>query len=186
MVAMTSSNAAQVQQLPIFLINLTASVRRRAYMRSQLDSLGLRYRLIHETPGRRGALGEIVDAALNGDGGARASNEYVDVDAIRRHAGWLTPGSIDATLSHNNAYKAMIDEDIPYALVLEDDACLSPEVAILARDFEPYAHIARGNLLMLFALTHGRVALARDSRVGSGGLAFYARAAHSNPPGEAS
>lgn len=56
-----------------------------------------------------------------------------DTEALRKHPTWLTRGAIGCALSHLNIYKKMIQEDIPFALILEDDM-------ILPSDFK--AHLA--------------------------------------------
>ena len=38
-----------------------------------------------------------------------------------------TPGQIGCTLSHNAVYRRMIDENLPAALIFEDDVLLSPD-----------------------------------------------------------
>lgn len=50
-----------------------------------------------------------------------------DAEALRKHPTWLTRGAIGCALSHLDIYKKMIQEEIPIALILEDDMVLPPD-----------------------------------------------------------
>ena len=161
-------------QLPIYVINLRRSTARREHIRSQLDSLNLDYELVHEPPGERAELLRIVDAAKRGAPGPDDS-ALCDADAIRRHPQWLIPGAIGCTLSHNRIYRTILAEDTPNALILEDDVQLSPEVATIVRDIEPFQGIARNSMLLLVGIGQAasKVPFARASRVSANGLTAY-------------
>jgi GR25 family glycosyltransferase involved in LPS biosynthesis len=65
----------------------------------------------------------------------------------------LSPGSIGCALSHQAIYRTMVDEDIPLALVIEDDAILAPNLADLLADPAPFLRDDR--VTMLFYSHHG-------------------------------
>ncbi|MDY6084885.1 MAG: glycosyltransferase family 25 protein, partial [Dialister sp.] len=43
----------------------------------------------------------------------------------------LKPGEIGCALSHLQLYQYMIDEDIPYLMIVEDDVVFTPELVTL-------------------------------------------------------
>lgn len=104
--------------LRIFVINLARHAQRRAFMKMQLDALGLPY--------------EIFDAI---DGVALSPDflkENHDAERARQlNRRDLSQGEIGCALSHLAIYKKMMAEDIPLALIFEDDALIGsqfPEV----------------------------------------------------------
>ena len=106
---------------PIFVISLARAKERREKMRARLDSLGAAY--------------EIVDAV---DGAALTPADYesrLRQDIMRRK--WsreLLPAEIGCYLSHYNLWRRIAAEEIPRALVLEDDADLTGDFAAVVAD----------------------------------------------------
>lgn len=97
-------------QVPIFYINLESRPDRRAFMERQLAELGLSAeRIVAVTP-----------AQLPPDRHARYSNP-------RRYR-WMTPTELACSSSHGLALRAAIDNGSSHALILEDDAVLSPDL----------------------------------------------------------
>jgi hypothetical protein len=88
-----------------FVINLPHSVERRRHMEAQVANLD------HE----------FVDAV---DG------RFLSTEGRPK---WLRPTILGCTLSHRAVYQRVIDEDLPYALVLEDDMVLPPDIHELAQ-----------------------------------------------------
>ena len=172
--SLDTASATGSQQLPIFVVNLRASTARREHIGAQLDRLGLGYELVHEPPGERAELTRIVAAAHQR---TLSSEEAAIVDgkAIRAYPQWLIPGAIGATLSHNAIHRRIADEQIPYALILEDDVVLSPRVAAIARDLEPFEEIAKDSVLLLIGIGQGRgrMMFSRESAVSADGLTAY-------------
>jgi len=72
----------------------------------------------------------------------------------RSAADRLSRGSVGCALSHQQIYQAIIDEDLPLALVIEDDAVLAPNLAELLADPAPFLFDDR--VTMLFYAHHGR------------------------------
>lgn len=95
---------------PIFVINLPRDSARRAKMAARLDGLNRAYRF--------------VDAV---DGRALDPQTY-DQRLRRRYFGReLTPGEVGCLLSHKRVCEIICREEIPFAIVLEDDAVLADE-----------------------------------------------------------
>ena len=96
--------------MKVFIINLKRSVARR----KSIEKECVRYKLDYE----------FIDAV---DGRLLSPTE------IKRHTRDLNyacrPGEIGCALSHIKAYRLMCDRGINTALILEDDAKLTPEIA---------------------------------------------------------
>jgi glycosyl transferase family 25 len=108
---------------PIYVINLPRDAERRAAIRARLDLMALQYR--------------IVDAV---DGKSLAPDAY-DQRLRRRYFGRaLTPGEIGCLLSHRRVCALMLAEQCPEAIVLEDDAVLSPDFVEVIKALQRCAH----------------------------------------------
>lgn len=59
----------------------------------------------------------------------------------------MSPGEIGCALSHQAIYRKLIDEDIPYALIFEDDAVISPDILKVLPEIEK--HIQPNQLITL-------------------------------------
>jgi len=94
--------------MKIFIINLASSTARRANIAAQCDAAGLDYEFI---------------SAVNGH--ALTEAEIVQHTRAINYA--FKPGEIGCALSHLPVYRKMQDEKIEQALILEDDALLTPE-----------------------------------------------------------
>lgn len=107
-----SMNSNQ-QSIPVFVVSLARAQQRREEIRSHLDALGIEYRLMDAVDGREMS---------------EADRAKVVAPGVSIHA-----GAIGCYLSHLNIYTAMLAEGLPLALVLEDDARLSPRAVGLLR-----------------------------------------------------
>lgn len=56
---------------------------------------------------------------------------HVDRQKAAREYGPLSRGEIGTALSHIFLYRAMVEKNMPYAIILEDDVCLSDDFAAL-------------------------------------------------------
>ncbi|CAJ0807401.1 glycosyltransferase family 25 protein [Ralstonia flaminis] len=101
-------------RVPTFFINLEHDVGRRKALEDQLDTLGLPHTRF---PG-------VYGKALPAEALARHYNHTRAVAESRE----LTVGEVGCALSHLGVYRAMLEQDLPYALILEDDAKLGPDV----------------------------------------------------------
>jgi glycosyl transferase family 25 len=121
---------------PIFVINLTTSADRRQACAEQLDRLGLAPTFVEAVDGRK--LSEAQIAALVDEPGR-----------LKRAPQPLTKGEVGCYLSHLAVLETMVAQDIPQALVMEDDLLAGealPAVleAIAAKDLPPYEMIKLG------------------------------------------
>lgn len=105
----------------IFVINLKRSNRRREFMIKQLNSLGLIFELFEATDGNN----------LTEEDLSILCNTEKARQKIGRH---LTSGEIGFTDSHLRIYEKMIAENIPRALILEDDIKLDPKIIQVLED----------------------------------------------------
>ena len=104
-----------MQEPKIYVISLKRLPERRKFMEAQLSALGLEAEFVEAVDGLE--LSEAVIKANYNDQG----RDYTDPQR-------MTPTEIGCAWSHRNVYKRLIDSDKKYALVLEDDAILEPEI----------------------------------------------------------
>ncbi len=105
--------------LPIFVINLPRATDRREKISRALTELAGRF--------------EIVEAV---DGATLPPADYEhrlrqDLARSRRRRE-LSAGEIGCFLSHYNLWARMVEENIPHALILEDDAVLDIDTLVVA------------------------------------------------------
>ena len=100
-----------MDNIPIFIINLKQDAQKKKQMQIQLDKLGLKAEFVEAVDGRK--LGE--------DEKNKVYDHQKTIRAIGRE---LTNGEIGCALSHQKIYKKLVEQKIPYAVILEDDAIL--------------------------------------------------------------
>ncbi|WP_169306180.1 glycosyltransferase family 25 protein [Paracoccus hibiscisoli] len=106
---------------PVFVLTLPGDDARRAPLMAQLDASGVRAQLIFGVDGRRGL-----------PAGCEAE---IDRDAARIHMGRnMTDGEFACALSHRAIYRRVLDEGLPGAIILEDDAILQPGFDTVVRE----------------------------------------------------
>lgn len=105
-----------MQSTNVFVINLEQQPKRRALMTAQLDAAGMRGEIIQAVDGRRLSPSEL---SMHLDSGGGEQHEYP-----------LTRGEIGCALSHQIAYRRIIDQRLPWGVVMEDDI-------LIGRDFLP-------------------------------------------------
>ena len=84
-------------------------------MEAQLARLGLEAEFVEAVDGL-----ELSDATIK----ANCNDQGFDYTDKRR----LSPTEMGCAWSHRNVYKRLINSEEEYALVLEDDAVLTPEI----------------------------------------------------------
>ncbi|WP_170228278.1 glycosyltransferase family 25 protein [Denitratisoma oestradiolicum] len=110
--------------LQAFVINLPAASGRRQLMEAQLALPGLpACRIVPAVDGR--ALDAVTLARI------------YDAEAARRWERELTPGEIGCALSHLAVYERVVAENLPWALVLEDDALIGHKLPGLLEKLLP-------------------------------------------------
>jgi glycosyl transferase family 25 len=102
-----------------FVINLSSDSPRRAAISAQLESLGMPYSIFNAVNGKQLSKEELA--------------RVYDRERAVRESHDLTLGEIGCALSHWGVYRQMVEENIPYALVLEDDAKPGDAVPDIAR-----------------------------------------------------
>ena len=101
----------------IYVINMSSSSDRFNYISQQLEQQNLSFKRI---PG--------VDVKERQD----LKNKYYS--KVRNKLDYHTPltdGEIGCYIAHRNAWKAILDDDIDYGLVLEDDAYLKENLKLI-------------------------------------------------------
>lgn len=101
-----------MQAIPVFIVSLKSATDRRAALKSHLAPLGIEY--------------EWFDA-IRGDELSPQYRQEVNP------AGNMSPGQLGCYLSHIHIYERIIAQEIPVALVLEDDTVLHPSVGGLVK-----------------------------------------------------
>ncbi len=99
---------------PIFIINMQKDTKRRSAITARLENFGLQSSFIEGVDG--GAMSD-KDIALVYDSAKR--KRYFGRD--------MTKGEIGCLLSHRNIFIKMVDEQIPVAVILEDDVIFEPD-----------------------------------------------------------
>lgn len=105
--------------LRIFVISMPHSTERRAAISARLGALGLEFSFFD------GIYGKNVDMHRHPLYAGTRRRLFFGKD--------LTAGEFGCLLSHRGVYQRIVDENVPRALVLEDDAILTDDVpAVLA------------------------------------------------------
>ena len=103
--------------IPTFVINLDRRPDRLAFMAPQLDAMRLDWTRV-----------SAVDAATASD--AEISAEV----ALSGHRIGMGRGSMCCAITNFRIWRQMVEEDIPAALILQDDVALSPLIGALMED----------------------------------------------------
>ena len=96
-----------MQVVPVFVVSLKNATARRAALKSHLGALGIEF--------------EWFDAIRGDELGPQYRQEV-------NPGGNMSPGQLGCYLSHIHIYERIIEQKLPVALVLEDDAVLHPSV----------------------------------------------------------
>lgn len=116
-----------------FVISLDSDAARRTSMRGQLESLRLDY--------------EIFDA-IRGSEYIDNPRWYDDTSARRLEGRSLRPGEVGCALSHAAVYAEIVKREIPWALILEDDAVLHSALPAILSAIESGAGV-QGQIISL-------------------------------------
>jgi GR25 family glycosyltransferase involved in LPS biosynthesis len=111
------NDASSGQSVPVFVVSLARAADRRAAISGHLQRLDVKFELVDAVDGK----------TLSPDDLAR----WVHPDCK------IHPGAIGCYLSHISVYERIVRDEIPVALILEDDARVSPRVkGLLDQPFE--------------------------------------------------
>jgi glycosyl transferase family 25 len=156
---------------PIFVINLAASAARRRACAEQLTALGLTPTFVEAVDGRRMSDAEI--AAIVDEPGR-----------LRRAPKPLSKAEVGCYLSHWKVLERIVAENLPQALVMEDDLLADPELpavldALASTALPPYDMIKLGisepqvkPFTPIRPLTAGGAQLVRHHNVVNSNLAY--------------
>ncbi len=118
--------------LPILLINLPESKGRLERAQQEFAKLGLLYERVEAANGRTMSKADLEEVAL------------WDRSAFYKP---LSPGEVGCYLSHISAVERIVNEQWPFALVLEDDFRLEPNfnevVSLVLRDAPTGLHLIK-------------------------------------------
>ena len=123
--------------MKIFVTNLKDSVDRRRFMDEQFIRQNLDV--------------EYVDCVIGADldmATLKAECDLTSIDKQNEKVKWFTKGIIGCTMTNQNTYKRIVSENIPYALLLEDDIVLPPKLNSLILEIEGF--IKPGDVILLF------------------------------------
>src|SRR5690625_1450050 len=109
-----TSGERETERWPIFVISLVDAHERRQRMQAQFAELGLEFEFFDAIDGRSGLPVEL--------------EAEVDRDAVERSDGRVaTDPELACALSHRFVYQRIVEDGLPGAVILEDDAILGPE-----------------------------------------------------------
>ena len=121
---------------PIFVINLKRSANRKASISQQLNDLGLECQFIEAVDGTQYTPYQVVE---------KYGEQVFYTNTYNKQR--MTLGALGCLLSHIKFYELMIENKIPAACVLEDDAALSPQFPEILRS-ETLQKVPWGTLLL--------------------------------------
>ncbi|PIQ20079.1 MAG: hypothetical protein COW65_17085 [Cytophagales bacterium CG18_big_fil_WC_8_21_14_2_50_42_9] len=116
-----------------FIINLKSDIERRKSITAQLEAQNINY--------------EIIDA-ISGKSLSPENNPEIDWNFAEQNSYWVSKGLLACSLSHLKAYRAIIDQDLSYGLVLEDDTTINSDVALFLSCIEDKLNM--NEVLMLY------------------------------------
>jgi GR25 family glycosyltransferase involved in LPS biosynthesis len=109
--------------IPIYIINLERRPDRKQYMITQMETLGIKnYEFISATDYQ----------TLN----STDVNKIYNSELAKKVQWELALPEIACAMSHRKVYKTIVDDNIDYAIVLEDDVILTEDFKNLVAEFE--------------------------------------------------
>ena len=120
--------------MKIFVFNLEYAYERRKFITKQLDKLKLDYELQKCVIGKNLTQEEL--------------EKEVHMGYMAKSPNWFTPGAIGVTITAKLIYQKIIDQNLPYALVIEDDIVLDKKLPEILASIEE--HIVDGEVILLY------------------------------------
>ncbi|MWN05660.1 glycosyltransferase family 25 protein [Gilliamella sp. Pas-s95] len=106
------------KQMKIFIINLEKESKKREHIKKECEKLKLDFEIYN---------------AIDGN---TLSDSFIQNTVYDYPNNLLTKGEIGCALSHLNIYKKIIQNNLPYALILEDDAVLDRKLPDFLNSFK--------------------------------------------------
>lgn len=101
--------------IPILVVSMNTDLERRKFIENKFSKYGIKFNYIDAV------VGKLID---------QATLDNIDVSkAMFRKKRHVSLGEIGCTLSHVKAFKYIIENSIPYCLILEDDAIFDERLA---------------------------------------------------------
>lgn len=119
-----------------FVINLERSTIRRAFMKKQLDEQGIAFEFV-----------KAVDGATLSDKYLAEICDFEELTEKRPHL--LRKGVYGCLLSHYSVYQRIVAENLPYALIMEDDIEIQTALKPLLQELESV--IRKNEVILLFS-----------------------------------
>ncbi|MBK7666510.1 MAG: glycosyltransferase family 25 protein [Sphingobacteriaceae bacterium] len=127
--------------MKIFVTNLKTSPDRRTHIIKEFEGKGLDF--------------SFVDCVIGKDLSEKELHEKCDMKKINhfnREVEWFTKGVIGCTLTNQNTYRTIIENNYEMALLLEDDTILPDNLKQILTEIENSAK--QGDVILLFYLTY--------------------------------
>lgn len=145
-------------QVPCYVVNLASATARKEAMEATLRQHGIQATFFSAVDGR------LMDEAQ--------IDQHLDREKAEREYGVLTRAEIGTSLSHIYIYRDMVERNIPYGVILEDDVCLSDDFSRLIdiRSADSLTRVFKPNDATMIQLSHVRRAFRGTAKpVGSTG-----------------
>lgn len=97
--------------------------------------------------------------------------EYCDMDVVNKYPDWLTKGMIGCCLSHYFIYRKIVENNIPMACILEDDAIVTAEFNSILEAIEK--NTTKDTLTMLHYASWNGLKLTKKNIPDTGQYGFY-------------
>jgi glycosyl transferase, family 25 len=120
--------------MKIFMINLPSAIDRRLFMEKQLKKYNLNFELVEAVNGKDIPQEELIKLA--------------DLEHIKEYAKYVTVGAVGLCLTHKKVYEMMIQRNLPYALIIEDDIFINEYFESFLNKIEPL--IQPGEIILLY------------------------------------
>ena len=122
--------------MKIFVINLERDMDRRLSIQSQLNKFEIPFEF------EKGVLGSAIPKE-------ELAVIYDKKKTFRNLCRELTKAEIGCAISHINVYKRIVEENIPYALILEDDIIIPKQLSMILKKIEPQIDPRKPDLFLL-------------------------------------
>ncbi|AWX83275.1 TPA: glycosyltransferase family 25 protein [Klebsiella pneumoniae] len=127
--------------IPVFVISMQSDYDRRKIISDKMNKYNIHY--------------EFIDAVVGKDL-PQSKIENIDLScAIARKNRHVSLGEIGCTLSHIKVYEKIIDDNIPYCLILEDDAIFDHRLYDFLKSFTDSVRLKNENDLLILGGQNG-------------------------------
>ncbi len=122
--------------MDVFVINLEKDIDRKSFIESQLSNLNISFEFVKGTLGKDISKDEI-------------NMIYDKKKTFKNLCRELTKSEIGCAISHIGIYRKIVNENIPYALILEDDVCLTESLPEILQQLEGQLDHQKPDLILL-------------------------------------